>query len=61
MLTRVPQKKKKKAEATGELIGTRTEKIVKLKPVPKAKPRYVEELHISPEQKQEIKNDLRLL
>lgn len=57
MLTRVLQKSDQEAEATGELIGARTDKIAKSKPIPKVKPRYVEEVRIPSEQKQEMEND----
>lgn len=37
MLTRVLPKSDQEAEATGELIGARTDKIAKSKPIPKVK------------------------
>ena len=51
---------KKKAEATGELIGNKiAEKVVKPKAVPTKNSRNVEEIVIQPEKRQEILHKLR--
>ena len=50
----------KTAEATGEFIGNKiADKIVKPKPVPDDNSRYVEEIFIPPEKREEILNKLR--
>ena len=53
---------KKTAEASGDLIGNKTAaKITSMgKPKEKEKTKEIEEIHISPEKRQQIIDDLRL-